>query len=69
VVTASAGAPRRRGLAGGLGVPRPAGKSRGSGGGCAGQQERRWLSLRHPGVGEGEKVLQAAAFSPAAVLW
>jgi hypothetical protein len=55
-------------VAHGLGVARRAGKSRGSGGGCAGQQERRRRSPRRPGVGEAEKVLRAAAFSPALVL-
>jgi hypothetical protein len=67
VVTAPAGAPRRHGLAGGLGVARLTGKSWGSGGGCAEKQERRRCSLRRPNVSEAEKVLPVAAFSPAAV--
>jgi hypothetical protein len=42
--------------------------SRGNGGGCVEQQERRQRSPRHPDVSEVEKVLQAVAFSTAAVL-
>jgi hypothetical protein len=62
--TAPADTPGQRGLTSGLGVARPAGKSRGSGGGCTGLQERQRRSPRRPGVVEAVKVLSSSGVLP-----
>jgi hypothetical protein len=62
--TAPTDTPGQRGLTGGLGVARPAGKSRGSGGGCTGLKERQRLSPRCPGVVEAVKVLSGSGVLP-----
>jgi hypothetical protein len=62
--TAPTDTPGQRGLTGGEGVARPAGKSRGSGGGCTGLKERQRLSPRCPGVVEAVKVLSGSGVLP-----